>query len=215
MSYGFLLRGSSGNVQIENASSGFSVVKKGVFPSSVSVSTINSEYSISNIEFMLVSPASGTGTLGFSNSTTFRCTSGNINYAVVRATKNVPQSSNSYGLRIKDADGSLVFDSGLYLAKPLSSVFVPKNGSYNNYIGPTTATLPSPIGARKRYVSFSFFGLLYRDPPNIHGGNNPYSCATWASQSSITFTSERVFDSRVGSTSNIKLTGNYAFILEL
>lgn len=69
--------------------------------------------------------------------------SGNVEYALVR--RNPAQSSETYGLRVRNANGSLAFDSGRLGLIPVSTARTASTMTINQPF--------PPMAGRKRYVS--------------------------------------------------------------
>lgn len=217
MSYGLSLLGEGGHVQIDNVRSSFSVKSKHVLSSSVSYATLQSLYSASAREDLFICPQAGTGKIGFSNSSTIKCTSGSIMCAVIVPSNSLPLSSATFGLRSYDSVGGLIYDSSHSPPRPMGVISTSFyfNGNLNDLYAPVTLTMPSPIEPRKRYANFSFLSRVHGRGWNNGNGENVYSRITWNSQSSITFGTELVFD---GQSYNYLLTRSadmHGFVMEI
>lgn len=190
MSYGLSIKNESGAFQIEEGMSNYVIKSSGVIASGTLKSTVGDLANERNGELLLVRPSSNTGSIYLSANSSFTpilaCTSGNISYIVAAVSKNMAQSSVSYGLRVRGATSDLIYDSGTKIASPIANLVFPVV-DWVAYPRPTiNPTFSSPRAGRLRYMEYSFAAPLAIEPVQINVANWLYPRCTWNSQTSFT-----------------------------
>lgn len=189
MSYGINIIGENGNNQIQEGYLNYIAYQEGV----IADGTLGS--SITNLgEMIFIRPQSGTGNLwlqipssGYAASM-FRCSSGNIEYVAAKLGNSISPSTDSNGIKIFGADGSIVFDSGFKYLIPIAVGYIPPTISSQ----PTaTITLPAGLPSRKRYVDYSIFRPL----GSMLNPNNQF--ASYSRGPHITFNSSTSISVRI------------------
>ena len=217
MSYGISVIGSNGNLQIEAGVSTFFVKSSGVLASGTVVGQSYHNPSIG--EFLLLRPASNTGWLAFgrnnSGQTSVLCSSGNFAYAVAAPSKTVTQSSDAYGLRIKAADGSLVFDSGAKYALPVANGYLPNTNTAPNFRPTASITTVAPTAGRSRYLEYSFLNPVGIEPYGVDASYWLYPRCYWNSASSFSFDVRQEVGAPPAPYPWHYPTNRYFFLLEL
>lgn len=215
MSYGLTIVGSSGQVQIENTRSCFIFVRSGVLAQTVAYATVRGLADRASGECLLIRPSSNSGKIGWTtNHLNITCSSGSMTYIVVKPASNVGASSNSYGLRVYSSAGVIAYDSGYNPPKPMGAYSIVYQGSnVNSWFSNVTATLPTPIFGRNRYIDFSFFTRVHGWSWNVRLGAI-YTRAIWNSNSSINFGTEFINNGRSYNYLVTRTKPIYGFILE-
>lgn len=189
MSYGVNILGSNGNYQIQDGVSTFLVKSSGTVASGT-VFNLN-YHNPSAGEFLLLRPASNTGWIALgrngSRQTSMLCSSGNIVYAVAAPSNTVSQSSDTYGLRIKNSSGGLIFDSGAKYPLPVANGFLPNTETAPNYRPTASLTVTSPIAGRSRYLEYSFVNPVGIEPYGPNASYWLYPRCYWNSATSFSF----------------------------
>lgn len=195
MSYGFLVNGSSGQVQIENTRNTFVVKSAGVLSVPYNIASVRALANTGNGEFLVIRPVAGFGTItwnSYNNALQHTCSSGSVEYLVIARTNMVGISSDAFGLRVFDGASGLIFDSGLNPPKPIGQTVITRSGSANVNDWYTSSTLTFPVSGlnRKRYVGFSFLSFIHTWSTMQSGGSESiYTAVVFNSNDSITFRS--------------------------
>jgi len=143
MAYGFSFVNIGNSKSIDENYSNFSEVSSGTIASRGALPVLSGN------QILLVRPATGGGTLRATRTSTIACSSGNIEYSICNILGT--SSSNSWGLRVFRADGTIAYDSGyknLSLATQLSFTRI-DNGAVE---WSTAVSIPVGKVSRKRYV---------------------------------------------------------------
>lgn len=187
MSYGLNVIGSNGNYQIQDGFTTFLVKSLG---SVASGTDLSSYHNPANGEFLLLRPSSNSGSLylggNASSQTIMLCSSGNITYIVATPAKNVSLSSDTFGLRVWDASGSLIFDSGAKYVLPVVNSFLP-NIKTAPIFRPISLTVAAPNYGRSRYITYAYFFPVGIEPHGPHASYWFYPRCTWVSSTSFSF----------------------------
>ena len=195
MSYGFLVNGASGQVQIENARNTFVVKSAGVLSVPYNIAAARALANTGNGEFLVIRPVTGAGTITwntYNNALQHTCSSGSVEYLVIARSNMVGISSDAFGLRVFDGASGLIFDSGLNLPKPIGQTVITRtsSGNVNDWYTSSTLTFPASELNRKRYVGFSFLSFIHTwTTQQSAGSDSIYTAVVFNSNNSITFKS--------------------------
>ncbi len=220
MSYGLKVIGASGQVQISDLASSFSVVKQGVVGSPVTHASLSQLANASAQESLFIKPAAGYGGIGWRDYYDLQyieCSTGSISYCVIKPNKLITPSSAGYGIRSFGPSGELLFDSGTIGPKPLAASYITyQGGNVNTWYTSSSVNLPNPLYGRNRFVDFSCLVMVHRFVGQQSGGASIYTYINFNSQSSLTFGTahKRSQESMPGSTSS-RTAPIYFFIMEI
>lgn len=220
MSYGLKVIGASGQVQISDEASSFSVIRQGVVSSPVTHASLSQLADVGAQESLFIKPAVGYGVIGwrdYYNLQYIECSTGSISYCVIKPNKFIAPSSAGYGLRSFGPSGELLFDSGTIGPKPLATSYITyQGGNVNTWYTTSTVNLPNPLYGRNRFVDFSCLVMVSRFTGLQSGGGSVYTYINFNSQSSLTFgTAYKLSQESMAGNLSSRLTPIYFFIMEI